>query len=337
LKLLIVLPRQSRATGNYVTATRFAGQLTRRGWQVRCIETGENETTTISSAWREKRPQLALLLHAWRSGAPWLATREAADIPFAVLMTGTDLNRDLDIPERARVIRAIHRRAAAIIVQNHLAIERLLEENPCWVSRLRLLPPGIELGSAPCFLRERLELPARTRLLLHPASIRPVKGNLELLQMSHILTRRQPELRMVFCGPILDRDYGKRFLAELAQCPWASYAGEIPREQMPSAMDSAELVLNNSHSEGVANALVEAAVLGRPILARDIPGNRAVVRPGENGLLYDDADDFRRQLQRLLDDPHLRQSLGHPAPLAYDAEEEGKQLETILEEAALRV
>ena len=69
---------------------------------------------------------------------------------------------------------------------------------------------------------------------------------------------------------------------------WASYLGVIPPEAMAAAMGGADVIINNSLSEGLANSLLEAATLGIPILARNNPGNAALVRHGINGLLFDD-------------------------------------------------
>jgi len=330
VKLLIVIPRQSRTTGNHVTASRFAGRLRQLGWEIRKVETDPQDSAPIVAELRQQRPDLALLLHAWRSGRPWLQVPPADRVPFAVLMTGTDINRDLDLPDRAAVIRQVHQQAATVIVQNRIAFEQLHKKDLPWLDKLRLLPPGIELGADDFPLRERLRLGSDDLLLLHPASIRPVKGNLELLRMSAAIFHSGRPPCLAFCGPILDHGYGAAFITALKDHPRARYLGEIPCAAMPSAMRQADLILNNSVSEGVANALVEAATLGRPILARDIPGNRAVVRPGYNGLLYTDDDEFQRLALKLLENAELRRRLSRPDPHSYAAETEGRQLAAIL-------
>ena len=51
-------------------------------------------------------------------------------------------------------------------------------------------------------------------------------------------------------------------------------------------------VLNTSRSEGFPQALLEAMMLGVPVLGRDIPGNRAVVKDGETGFLFATPTEF---------------------------------------------
>jgi glycosyltransferase involved in cell wall biosynthesis len=138
--------------------------------------------------------------------------------------------------------------------------------------------------------------------------------------------------QIAFCGPALDENYSKRFLAEIEQRPWASYLGAIPAEAMASAMRSADVILNNSQTEGLANALLEAATLGIPILASNIPGNAAVVKHDSNGLLYDNKAEFVQYALQLLA-LERRQRLTCPDPNRYNSDKETAELMSILLEA----
>jgi glycosyltransferase involved in cell wall biosynthesis len=86
--------------------------------------------------------------------------------------------------------------------------------------------------------------------------------------------------------------------------------GEVPYDQMGDLYTRADLVLNCSLFEGMPNSLMEAMALGRPVLARDIPGNHSLIRDGETGWLYQDEDDFRRQISLLVADADLRKQTG---------------------------
>jgi glycosyltransferase involved in cell wall biosynthesis len=101
---------------------------------------------------------------------------------------------------------------------------------------------------------------------------------------------------------------------------------------MAAALGEAGVVLNNSSCEGLSNVLVEATVLGRPLLVRNIPGNAAVVEEGVNGLLFGDADDFIRKALALIDSADLRQTLSRPAPERFDPAGEARVLAAIYRE-----
>ena len=329
MRLLIVVPRQDRATGNWVTASRLESGLKKRGHLVTSVEAGSDGTLSSDTA-VATQPEAALLLHAWRSGRPWLEA--GMRTPFAVLLTGTDVHIGMRDQVQAPVIAEVLTRASAILSQNQLTVAELRAGHPELAGKLRYLPPGITFGTARFPLRNTLAASAREFVLLCPAGIRPVKGVLELLDLVEPLVHAGYPLRLACCGPVLDAAYGERLLTAIAARPWASYLGSIPPEAMPDAMRQADAIVSNSFSEGLPNALVEAATLGRPIVARDIPGNRAVVVDGGNGLLYADAKGFSIAIRRLCDEPALRAALSRPDPECFSADREAAVLETIFME-----
>ena len=63
----------------------------------------------------------------------------------------------------------------------------------------------------------------------------------------------------------------------------------MSHEQTLAFIARSLVVVNSSRSEGMSQALLEAMTLQVPVLARDIPGNRAIVQDGVTGLLFSDA------------------------------------------------
>jgi L-malate glycosyltransferase len=323
LRILIVVPRQPQATGNHVTAARYQNGLRRLGHAAQMAETSLEERVSCG----DFQPDVVHLLHAYRSGLPFLATQSAA--PFVVSLTGTDLHQGLALPEQAPVIEQVLARAAAVITQNPLTFRALPRQMPLLTGKIRYLPPGVTLGRIPYPLRAKLP---DGPLFLHPAGIRAVKGNLELLRYFHRLPRTGG-WQLAFCGPLLEEDYSRRFLAAVAERPWSHYLGVIEPAAMADTLRQADVVLNNSSCEGLPNVLLEAAVLGRPMLVRDIEGNAAVVEEDGNGLLYGDEATFLHHAARLASEPALRQRLSRPTPERYDSMREALALEEIYRQA----
>ena len=74
--------------------------------------------------------------------------------------------------------------------------------------------------------------------------------------------------------------------------------------------------------EGLPLAIMEAMACGLPVVAADASaGVRSLVQEGVTGLLAvrGDAQDFARQLGRMMDDANLRQSMGAQARIAAEA------------------
>ena len=332
MRILIVLPRQERATGNEVTAERHRAGLAALGHQVAIERVSGDDAPSLRAAAESFAPDVIHLLHAYRSGRPWLEAG-LAGIPALVTLTGTDINGGIDSPEEGPIIRYVFAGAARIVTQNSLTAERLRRDFPLFAAKVAYLPPGIVLGTAPSPWQRAELAPPGVPLFLHPAGLRPVKGNRELLDLFAPLAAAGLPFAVVFCGPALDPVYSADFLAALARCPWARYLGVIPPEAMPATLRQVDVVLNNSQSEGLSNALLEAAALGVPMLVRNIPGNSAVVEAGGNGLLYADAASFARQARALIVDSLLRCRLARPDPGRYDPEVETQALIALYAEA----
>ena len=334
MRLLIVTPRQPRATGNTVTAMRLAGGLRELGHQVRLSEAAVGLPLSLGEEEAPFNPQLALLLHAFRAGAPWLCSQAAGRLPFAVLLAGTDIHGGIHDPVQAPVIWRVLRSAPRILTQNRLTAGELSRNCPELAERLRYLPPGVVLGDAPCPVVLHRLAEAGTPALLHAAGIRPVKGNLELLLLSDGLAAAKVPFTLSFCGPVLDQRYGERFFAALRERPWARYLGTVDPSAMPALLRQADLVLNHSESEGLPNVLVEAVALGRPILARAISGNAAVVDEAINGRLYRDDGEFLSIARELLLDPGQLRQLSNrgPDPGRFSPRREAERLKEIFRE-----
>lgn len=334
MRILIVVPQQDRISGNWVTAHRFQRGLESLGHKVRLFATTLHDQGSLRETIHDFVPEVALLLHAYRSGKPWLESHADLPVPNVVLLTGTDINHDLSHPERAAIIRTVLQQASAVLLQNPLIAEQFRSSHPELAGNLRRLSPGITLGSRSYDLRAEHPLAKGKTLFLCPAGLRPVKGLLELTELFDRLADKSSSFHLAFCGPVLDEDYSKRLQEEIDRRPWTSYLGAIPADAMASAMAGADVVVNNSQSEGLANALLEAATLGIPILARRIPGNVAVVEHQVNGLLYANETEFT-QFARALLDRERRQQLSRPDPERYHPQHETRELLSILEEAVL--
>lgn len=334
MRILIVIPQQDHASGNWVTARRFQRGLETLGHTTRLRDTPTEGPGLCERAISDFEPDVALLLHAYRTGKPWLETSGSVTIPSVVMLTGTDVNHGLDKSEQSGVIRATLEQARLIILQNPIIIAALAARFPDLVSKLRYVSPGILLGRQPYPLRIRHAIPQGLTLFLLPAGLRPVKGVLEILTPFDQLAAEGAPFLLAACGPVLDKDYGDRFLAAVQQRPWARYLGIVPPEAMAQAMRDADVVLNNSISEGLANSLLEAATLGIPILARNNPGNAAIVQHGLNGVLYDSAADCVELARELLR-ADRRRHLSRPDP-RFDPAREAGELAIVLRTAVER-
>ena len=153
-------------------------------------------------------------------------------------------------------------------------------------------------------LHDAIGAPSSTPVFLLPAGLRPVKDVLWAADAAEAAARRLAETRrlcgdgtrlkgesasspafaMAVVGPALDAAYASLVSEKARACsPSAggagafASAGPVPRGVALEYMRAAAGVLNTSASEGQSGALLEAAAAEAPVLARDIPGNRALL------------------------------------------------------------
>ncbi len=313
LQVLLVAPyplRQPR--GNSVTIKRIARGLRQQGARVSILSPAQPPP--------RRRFNLVHAFHAYRAGPCGLTLSQQWNAALVVTLTGTDFNHDLRLPARRSVVRRVLANAEALIVFDAQARQRLQERIAGVVGRVRVVPQAVD----PCFLprwtkakrdklrrqwRRRLQLSEGDFVFLYPSGIRAVKDPLFLLRAFPQLRRKHPRARLLFAGPVLERDYGRRFLAQAKKVPGVTYRAAVAPGAMPGLYAAADVVVNSSRSEGMSNSLLEAMGMGVPVLVRAIDANRNLVREGRTGLLFRNAGEFARQAERLLVDAALRRKL----------------------------
>lgn len=232
---------------------------------------------------------IVLGVHAFRSGR-WILSLQRPP-PFALIFGGTDLNEDvLDVYKMATMTQAV-RRADSLIAFNQPLKQRALELWPECIGKLVVIPQGVTTlvirGDLDPYapIRHLFETDVeKLRLFVLPAGLRPVKDVLFLVDAFAKWHAAEPDVRMIIVGPVLDSDYAQSVEAHVALLAGVHVLRCLPREQLLALVNVATALLNSSLSEGMSGAILEAMQLRVPVLARDIPGNRALLPAGMAGL-----------------------------------------------------
>lgn len=87
--------------------------------------------------------------------------------------------------------------------------------------------------------------------------------------------------------------------------------GWLPHEEALARLKAASLFVHFSRWEGLSNSVLEAMAFGLPVVASDIPSNRELVRPGENGFLAKTEAELLERVLALIDDAPLRLRMGN--------------------------
>ncbi|PRY09852.1 glycosyltransferase involved in cell wall biosynthesis [Pontibacter ummariensis] len=112
------------------------------------------------------------------------------------------------------------------------------------------------------------------------------KGIAEFVQASRLVQERYPEVRCQLLGQVDERSRSavkRRQLEEWLATGVIEYLGAT--DEVASVVGAADCIVLPSYREGTPRTLLEAAAMGKPLIATNVPGCREVVEDGVNGLL----------------------------------------------------
>lgn len=138
---------------------------------------------------------------------------------------------------------------------------------------------------------------------------RPVKRLGDFLQAAELLIGEFPRAYFVLVGfQGAEADPNLSISPRLRARLW--FLGQVDR--VDEVLPGLDLYVCTSAFEGASNAIIEAMACGLPVVATRIGGNPELVRPGENGLLYEVADvrGLAEAIRSLLWAPILRSGMG---------------------------
>jgi putative glycosyltransferase (TIGR04348 family) len=235
--------------GNKHTALRWAGFLRAGGHRV-----------SLSEAWGGGGADLLLALHARRSHASVVRFHEAhPDRPLVVVLTGTDLYRDLR--EHAEARKSLELATRLVVLQT----------------------AGVR------------ELPARmrpkTQVVFQSSATRlrhaPVKARFRVAVLGHLREEKDPfrtvlalghlpadaRIEVVQLGAVLSPGMAGEAKEWMQREPRYRWLDSRPHAQALRWLASSHLLVVSSVMEGGANVICEAARIGVPVLASRVSGN----------------------------------------------------------------
>ena len=268
--VVLVTPALAAANnGNWQTARRWARWLA-ADCRVRLTEGWAGGDEDRMSALHARRS--APSMRAWRTAeSPTDARR-----PLLLVLTGTDLYRDIDHDASARQSLQL---ADQLVVLNELG--------------LASLPPALR-GKASVILQSS---PAR-----RPAA--KTSRHLRALMVGHLRDEKsprtyfdaarrlagRPDILLDHIGGDLDPALGAQARALAAACPHYRWLGAQPHATTRARIQAAHVLVHASRLEGGAHVVIEAVTSGTPVIASRIAGNVGLLGADYGGY-FDWGDD----------------------------------------------
>jgi len=144
------------------------------------------------------------------------------------------------------------------------------------------------------------------------ARLSPLKGHEYLVGAAPDIVAARPDASFLLVG---DGSLHKRLALQVAATGLADrfkFLGLVGPERIPGLIAAMDMVVHTSLREGLARALVQSLLVGRPVISYDVDGAREVVLDGETGYLLRprSSDDLVRAVIELTADPALRARMG---------------------------
>lgn len=154
-----------------------------------------------------------------------------------------------------------------------------------------------------------LKTPVKTVTVGRLIPLKRVDGLLEAL-------KEVPDLGVVVVGDGPERPRLEHLARSLGVQDRVYLAGQRTKKEALGLMAACDLFVLNSTHEGLPHVVLEAMVLGLPVVATAVGGVHEVVKDGETGVLVPVGDGvLAGVLQRLVNDEQLRQALAQAARL----------------------
>lgn len=93
----------------------------------------------------------------------------------------------------------------------------------------------------------------------------------------------EPNARVLFVGTGPDEKKIKEIIDSLDLNDFVHFTGAIPNEQLAYYLNSADIYVSTSKSDGSSLSLLEAMACGLPLIVSDVPAILEWVKDGENG------------------------------------------------------
>lgn len=253
----------------------------------------------VQGDWHGENCNILIALHARRSAASIVRFRELhPSKPLIVVLTGTDLYRDLKTSQEARQSLAL---ADALIVLQEDAIqfvprEHRMKTHVVYQSAKQLTPATKPRHKLNCVVVGHL------RDEKDPATIFRAVEKINANDHIHIL----------HIGAPLDKSLAATAKNLVEHYPHYHWSGALAHGLTRAAIKRAHLLIHPSIMEGGANVIVEALTSGTPVIASKMSGNVGMLGQSYAGY-FPVGDDLAlvALLKRCADDHNFMSRLGN--------------------------
>jgi glycosyltransferase involved in cell wall biosynthesis len=144
-----------------------------------------------------------------------------------------------------------------------------------------------------------------------------LKGHQYLLACAQSVVQSNPRIRFLLVGDGILRESIEKDIDAMGLREHFIFTGLVSPDEIPELIGAMDLLLHVSLREGLARALPQAFLAGKPVISYDIDGAREVVIDGKTGILLPpkSIEPLGQAILELANDASLRERMGQQGRL----------------------
>jgi glycosyltransferase involved in cell wall biosynthesis len=139
-----------------------------------------------------------------------------------------------------------------------------------------------------------------------------LKGHEDLLDLAPQLCKKWPDLRFLWVGDGLLREQFERRMRQMNLRDRFILTGLVPPAKIPELANAMDILVHPSRREGLARALPQGSLAGKPVVTYDIDGAKEAVSDGATGFVVPpfEKSKIAPAIDSLASDARLRRRMG---------------------------
>jgi glycosyltransferase involved in cell wall biosynthesis len=159
--------------------------------------------------------------------------------------------------------------------------------------------------------RRNYGIPDDAIVLITIARLFMLKGHDYIIESAKELSRQFANAVWLFVGDGNLAEHYKEQVCQLGLAERIKFTGLLPPSQIPLAIQSSDILVHCSLREGLARALPQAMLCGKPVVSFDVDGAREVVNENTGRLIEPkNVEQLTAACAELIEDENLRARLG---------------------------
>lgn len=237
--------------------------------------------------------------------------------PFVLMPWGCDV---LTLPGMSkkylRIAQYVFSKADMITCDCETVKEKIVELSGYDKNKIIIFPWGVDLNlfnpanSKADFLKEfNWE---NKKIVILTRHFEKIYGLNYMVEAIPAIIKEIPDVRFIFCGDGDEKQNIEEMVKRLGITEYIFLAGMVDPKILPVYLNSAELYVSPSLSDGTSISLMEAFACGKPVIVTDVPANLEWVKDGENGYIVPRRDSkiLAEKIAALLNDKELQKKMG---------------------------